>query len=131
MPSGLPKLLALRKQKNLRTREICFLGLLLIAAGCLHSLPSEPPTIRGNIAGTMKNEVLVVAPGGEAGCDRNQRLGVVIGPRTVIRRRSGGLATASDLMVGTSVSVWIAGHVLESCPGIVGAKIVVIENGGT
>ena len=109
------------------------LGLALVAAaatGCSHPLPGEPPTIRGNIVAAADSRLLVVAPGGDYSCDIAQRLQVGVA-RTAVLRRSGAAATPSDLVVGTPVSVWISGPVLESCPGQVGAKVVVIEDRGS
>jgi hypothetical protein len=106
----------------------CLALMLATAVGCTDPIPSEPPTLRGTITGSTSGRFLVVAPGGEAACDHTQRAQVTVGDAS-IRRRSGGSATTSDLVVGTTVSVWITGSILESCPPIVFATVVVIEEG--
>jgi hypothetical protein len=100
---------------------------VVTAASCSDPLLSKPPTISGNVAATWSHRLLVVAPGGDVACEIAQRAQVSIERATVIRR-SGGFASAADIGVGTAVSVWSTGGVLESCPGQIGAKIVVIED---
>jgi hypothetical protein len=100
---------------------------LATAANCSDPLLSKPPTITGNVVAAWNHQLLVVAPGGDVACDIAQRAQVGIERATIIRR-SGGTASAADIVVGTTVSAWTTGGVLESCPGQVGAKIVVIED---
>jgi hypothetical protein len=112
-------------------RPIYVLAVVLaLAIGCTHPIPSEAPTIRGAITGSTNYGLMVIAPGGEAACDHTQRSQVAVGEAS-IRRRSGGSASISDLVVGTTVSVWITGVILESCPPIVTAEFVVIEDSNT
>ena len=108
---------------------LCLALLLAIGAGCVNPIPSEPPTIRGTVTAPTSYGVLVIAPGAETACDHTRRAQVTLRDAS-IRRRSGGSATASDLAVGTTVSVWITGSIRESCPPIVDAKFVVIEEPG-
>jgi hypothetical protein len=99
---------------------------LAAAVACTTPIPSEPPTIRGTITGPIGPDFLVVAPGGETACDETMRARVTIRDAS-IRRRSGGSAATSSLVVGTPVSVWITGGIRESCPPGVDARIIVIE----
>lgn len=108
-------------------RSVYWLGLTLAAAlSCTNPIPMEPPLLRGNVTAPTSEGILVVAPGGEAACDVTQRAQVRLRDAT-IRRRSGGSAAVSDLVAGTNVSVWTTGAVMESCPPIVIASTVVIE----
>ena len=49
------------------------------------------------------------------------------GAETLIHRANGAAATAADLTVGTRISLWITGIVLESYPVQVEATEIVIE----
>ena len=112
-------------------RPVFFLAVLFsAAAGCTNPIPSEPPTIRGTITAPTEYGVLVIAPGAETACDHTRRAQVTLRDAS-IRRRSGASASVSDLAVGTTVSVWITGSIRESCPPIVDARFVVLEEPGT
>ena len=108
-------------------RSVFCLALLFAAvAGCVNPIPSEPPTLRGTVTAPTSYGILVIAPGAETACDHTRRAQVTLRDAS-IRHRSGGSATVSDLTVGTTVSVWITGSIRESCPPIVDARFVVIE----
>ena len=48
-------------------------------------------------------------------------------PGTLIQRADGSAATASDLVVGRSITLWITGAIAESLPPQVGARLIVIR----
>jgi hypothetical protein len=104
----------------------------LASSGCWENMgiPESAPTIRGTIRGPGDFAgSLHVVRGTTGDCSIADEAEVVVGSKTDIRRRSGGSANARDLVVGTVVSVWSTGPSLEQCPGIIGAKTVVVEQG--
>ena len=50
-----------------------------------------------------------------------------VGASTVIRRTDGSAATAADLVVGQSITLWITGAIAESLPPQVGARLIVLK----
>jgi hypothetical protein len=95
-------------------------------------IPRTAPTIRGTIRGPGDFAgSLHVVRGTTGDCSIADEAEVVVGSKADIRRRSGGSATSRDLVVGTVVSVWSSGPALDQCPGIIGARTVVIEQGPT
>ncbi len=104
-------------------------AILIGVVGCSLStaLPDSEPVIRGTIRGAGDlGSLMVVADGHANSCDVNQRLQIQVG-NAKIRRRSGGEAQRNELTVGTPVSVWTTGAILDQCPGIARASVVVIE----
>ena len=91
------------------------------------ALPDSEPVIRGTIRGPGDlGSLMVVADGHVNSCDVAERLQIQLGSAR-IRRRSGGEAHRNELTVGTLVSVWTTGAILDVCPGIARASVVVLE----
>ena len=115
-----------------------FLAALCLAtyacAGDSHgpTIPSSGAAIRGSIRGRGDPGSMLVAASlaDSVSCDPTRRAQVQLGQAPILIR-SGGTASTSGLQVGVFVSVWITGPVLDTCPGIVTAQIIVIEDMGS
>jgi len=100
---------------------------LLLACVDGPTIPRGAPTIRGTVRGPGELGSLLIQAGADStSCDTSARAYVQMGHATIVRR-AGGRAPATALQVGTVVSVWTTGAVLDMCPGIVTAAVVVIE----
>ena len=115
-----------------------FLAALCLAtyacAGDSHgpTIPSSGAAIRGSIRGRddLHSMLVVASLADSTSCDPSRRAQVELGQAPILIR-TGGTASASDLQVGVFVSVWITGPVLDTCPGIVAAQLIVIEDMGS
>lgn len=96
------------------------------------TIPTSDAAIRGSIRGRGDlGSMLVVASAADStSCDPKSRAQVQLGHAPILFR-SGGTASASSLQVGVFVSVWITGLVLDTCPAIVTAQVIVIEDMGS
>ena len=110
-----------------------FLGMTAIA-GCRSDSPSGPkPTvatgpyfIRGEI--TEAGQAWGTRVRGEPGTSyRITEAFFRTGSETVIHRANGATASAADLTVGTKISLWITGVIMESYPVQVQATEIIIE----
>ncbi|HEY0971843.1 MAG TPA: hypothetical protein VGE02_12815 [Gemmatimonadales bacterium] len=94
-------------------------------------LPTTPPVITGTIvgAGDLGSQLVVANPVAPIGsCDLRDRAQVRFTGSTIMTR-SGAAASGADLTVGRMVSVWTTLPILDTCPAIVSATTVVIEDG--
>lgn len=90
--------------------------------------PESSPTIRGTIRGPGESGSLMIVAGVDSlSCELDRRAQVRFA-NAKIYRRSGVAAARDELQVGTEVSVWTTGIVLDVCPGIVSAIHAVIED---
>jgi hypothetical protein len=106
---------------------LCLLGVL---AACGRSataeLPTEPPYLSGAITAIEPAEIRVEAdPGASSG---SAKAVLRFGPETRILWRTGEVAGRADLRLGTVVSAWVAGPVMESYPVQATAATIVIES---
>ena len=69
---------------------------------------------------------MLVTGSGPGSCNGGAR--ILFSARTPIRFRNGTPADTGTLTIGTAVSVWNTGLVLESCPPIASAAVVVLKN---
>jgi hypothetical protein len=90
------------------------------------ALVTEPYFLRGTIteAGQAWGYRMYGEPGTSS---RANEAYFRITPQTELLRADGSPATAADLIVGRSVSLWITGPIAESHPVQVGAKRIVLE----
>jgi hypothetical protein len=114
-------------------KGLVLLVLVSLLSACTRSaqegpveLPSEPPYISGAITSIEATEIRVEAdPGSASGSAK----GVLrLTDDTQILWRTGERADRGDLRLGTVVSAWVAGPVLESYPVQATAATVVIES---
>ena len=106
---------------------------VLACGGDGPTIPSSEPAIRGTVRGPGDlGSLLVVAPGVQTStsCDLKTSAQVQLGHAPILFRSS-GTASASALQVGVLVSIWITGPVLDTCPGIVTARLILIEDFGS
>lgn len=113
---------------HMKIRLLVTLCVALCACDGGPTIPSSNPTIRGVISGPGDlGSVLVTADNDSTSCNIAVRAQVQTG-RAHILHRSGGGGSVSDLKAGVVVSVWTTGLVLDTCPGIVTATTIVIED---
>lgn len=113
-------------------RLIALAGMVALLSACggpsraPAELPSEPPYMTGAITAIDEGSIRVEAdPGGTAG---SQKAMLRLTPETQILWRTGERADQGDLRLGTVVSAWISGPILESYPIQATVDTVVIES---
>jgi hypothetical protein len=89
------------------------------------SLPDTKPDIHGVV--TASEGVRIRIEENPHDATGSNKASLRIEPRTVIRRRTGEPAAAGDLVIGTRVSAWYEGPVMESYPLQALARVIVIE----
>ena len=95
----------------------------------LASLPEIPPmqpSISGVVTHVEGDRVRVEERPAEA--SGSDKAAVRLTERTQLLHRDGSPATRADLVIGTRVSVWFMGPVLESYPVQATARAVVLES---
>jgi hypothetical protein len=114
------------------SRLLLSLPLLLVCACTSPSsespaaIPSEPPYLRGAITAMEAGEIRVEADPGQAAGSAKAMLRLT--PETEILWRTGERADRGDLRLGTVVSAWVDGPILESYPVQAAASTIVIES---
>ena len=89
-------------------------------------LPAEPPYMSGAITAIEPTEIRVEADPGTASGSAKAMLRLT--DETRILWRTGEPADRGDLRLGTVVSAWVTGPVLESYPVQATAATIVIES---
>jgi hypothetical protein len=106
--------------------------LLLLLCACTPSsespatIPAEPPYLSGAITAIEAGEIRVEADPGQASGSAKAMLKLT--DETQILWRTGERADRGDLRLGTVVSAWVSGPILESYPVQATAATVVIES---
>lgn len=90
-----------------------------------NAAPAEPPSIRGLVTAIGDNTIRVEEKPAES--YGSAKAIARLTSRTVIMRREGERAAATDLAVGQTVSVWFDGPVMESYPVQSTAGVIVLE----
>lgn len=110
-----------------------FLGIGAVS-GCRSDSPSGPKALVATGPYFIRGEITKVGDPwgmlvkGEPGTSyRVNEAFFRTSSETVIHRANGAAATSADLRVGTKISLWITGIILESLPVQVGATEIVIE----
>lgn len=113
-------------------RSIPLFALLALLCACggpassPSALPAGPPYITGAITANEQGEIRVEAdPGQSYGSDKAM---LRLAPGTVILWRTGERADQGDLRLGTVVSVWVGGPIMESYPVQATADTLVIQS---
>ena len=114
-------------------RLLRLLAPLLVLLGACNSsseppatLPSEPPYLSGAITAIEGAEIRVEADPDRAAGSAKAMLRLT--PETQILWRTGEPADRGDLRLGTVVSAWVNGPILESYPVQAAASTIVIES---
>ena len=111
-------------------RILPLLGLLAVLGACNRSataeLPTDPPYLRGAITAIEPTEIRVEVDPGAASGSAKAMLRLL--EDTQILWRTGEPADRGDLRLGTVVSAWVAGPVMESYPVQATAATIVIES---
>lgn len=113
----------------IRTILLILLALLCACGGPSSSpaaLPSGPPYITGAITAYEEGEIRVEADPGQSSGSGKAMLRLTAS--TQILWRTGERADRGDLRLGTVVSAWVSGPILESYPVQAAADTVVIES---
>ncbi|HEX3157746.1 MAG TPA: DUF3221 domain-containing protein [Gemmatimonadaceae bacterium] len=96
-----------------------------LALGSLPEIPPMQPSIAGTITSVDGERVRVEERPSEP--SGGKKALVRLTERTQLLRRDGSAATVADLVLGTRVSVWFVGPVMESYPVQATARAVVLE----
>ena len=81
------------------------------------------PYIIGAISSRTRGEIFVVH---SSACDSEATVTLFFKPRVI--DVAGGDTDTTALVAGRRVAVWSTGTVEESCPPIIGAKLIVLQN---
>ena len=107
--------------------------LLAVLCACIgpvpdarRALPEEPPYLRGAVTAIDVSEIRVEADPSTTA--RSAKAVLRLTEETQILWRTGEPADRGDLRLGSVVSAWVAGPVLESYPVQATARTIVIES---